>query len=459
MKNYIQAQLENYIAGRELLIIGFGREGRSTYQFLRQYFPLMPLAIADSNPQIATETVLLQDANLKLIIGSNYLDEIASYELIFKSPGVSFKDYVIPANQEVSSQTDLFFYLFSDRCIGITGTKGKSTTSTLIYHLLQAFYDSVILLGNIGIPALDKIEVSTEDTLFVYELSSHQLEFVKHSPKIAVLLNLHQEHLDHYNSYDDYRQSKWNICKYQKAEDCFVYCADETQLMQDLKRQKIVSHANAYGDSEVANFQINKQGLAFYNKQLLGAIQLDKFPLIGSHNLLNLMASLAVCQFMNLPFAPAWNRAMSFKGLPHRLEFAGEIQGVKFYNDSIATIPQATIKALESLNAVETLVLGGFDRGIDYQLLIDYLLSHKPINLLMIGKVGERLSNYLQKANYKGLIISVPRFDAIISLALQYTASGNICLLSPAAASYDSFKNFEERGNLFKSLIVNYQSS
>jgi UDP-N-acetylmuramoylalanine--D-glutamate ligase len=150
---------------------------------------------------------------------------------------------------------------------------------------------------------------------------------------------------------------------------------------------------------------------------------------------------------------------MSFKGLPHRLEFAGEIQGVKFYNDSIATIPQATIKALESLNAVETLVLGGFDRGIDYQLLIDYLLSHKPINLLMIGKVGERLSNYLQKANYKGLIISVPRFDAIISLALQYTASGNICLLSPAAASYDSFKNFEERGNLFKSLIVNYQSS
>jgi len=451
----LKNRVDEFINNRSVLILGFGREGNSSYRFFRNMFPNMLISIADSNGEIESDDVLINDSNVSLILGDDYLSRIQDFEFVLKSPGISFKNYTIPENQYVSSQTDLFLYLFSEQTIGITGTKGKSTTSSLLKHVLGGFYDDVLLIGNIGVPALDVVNIIGENTKVVFEMSSHQLEYVSNSPKIAVLLNLYQEHLDHYSDYKSYRFAKWNIVKYQGEQDCFICCIDETQVLEDINNQIIQSVQLKYSfnnnvdcffdlDDEILNLKSNKHS---FNR--------SQFALLGEHNLYNAMAVLLVCDYMKLPLEKAIELMMTFKSLPHRLEFVAEVNGIKFYNDSISTIPQATIKALESVSNVKSLILGGFDRGIDYELLINYLTSFKPLNIMLLGDVGARIYNCLQEKQYKGRLYRSSSMKEAVNKAFELTPKGSACLLSPAASSYDSFKNFEERGARFKELVQN----
>ncbi len=457
MIDNLKLRIQEYINNRKIVILGFGKEGRSTYHFLRDLFPEYQLCIADSNIEISQEIELKEDPYVEFALGEDYLILNQNYDLVFKSPGVSLKSYSIPDNQEISSQTDLFLMLFSKQCIGVTGTKGKSTTVSLLQHILKGFYTNVLLIGNIGLPALEVVAEMDIDTKVIYELSSHQLEFAHHSPHIAVLLNLYQEHLDHYNSYKDYRMAKWNIANNQSKDDFLIINGDDYQIIDDVEIQTIKSSNIKYGfkenndikwDSKDKEFSINSRKLSF---------DISGFPLLGEHNIYNLMAVLSVCDILKLPLKNVLEKSQSFISLPHRLEFVDEINGIKFYNDSIATIPEASIKAMESIKDIGTIILGGFDRGIDYKILIDYLSQRESINILLLGDVGKRLQKGLESSDYKGNIYFINDFNQIVIEATKLSSSGQACLFSPAAASYDSFKNFEERGNEFIELVKQFK--
>jgi len=418
-------------------------------------FPDMLISIADSNGEIENDYVLINDSNVSLILGDDYLSRIQEFEFVMKSPGISFKNYTIPKNQYVSSQTDLFLYLFSEQTIGITGTKGKSTTSSLLKHVLSGFYDDVLLVGNIGLPALDVANRIGENTKVVFEMSSHQLEYVSNSPRIAVLLNLYQEHLDHYSDYKSYRFAKWNIVKYQSKQDCFICCIDETQVLEDINNQIIqsVQLKYSFNDDAYCFFNLDDEILSLNSKKY--SFDRSQFALLGEHNLYNAMAVILACDYIKLPIEKVILQMMSFQSLPHRLEFFAKVKGIRFYNDSISTIPQATIKALESVENVATIILGGFDRGIDYKNLIDFLTNYRPLNILLLGEVGSKLELCLKQQNYKGSTFICHSLKEAVGKAFELTPKNAVCLLSPAASSYDSFKNFEERGNLFKQIVQN----
>ncbi len=449
------------IEGKKVLILGFGKEGQSSFRFLSSYFPDIEVGISDKNPELLSEVSEEMRISGKFHIGATYLNNISDYDLIIKSPGIpaSLLDGKV-SSKIITSQTDLFLAQFRNRVIGVTGTKGKSTTSSLIYHILLNKFENVHLVGNIGIPPFDLIEEIKDDSKIVFEMSSHQLENITVSPHISVLLNLFEEHLDHYNGLAEYHSAKLNIMRFQKAGDVFIYNADDPVIQKTLER--IHTKGTLFPYSVSNDFE---EGI-FYTSGKIFIVQDNKTSefdfsnrqnLPGSHNLLNIMASVAVAKILNLDDPVIQEVVPHFKGLPHRLEFIGEYQGIRFFNDSIATIPEAVIEAVKTLKSVDTLILGGKDRGIDYSNLIEFVIDSDLKNVIFIGDAGNTIYDGI---NAKGgandtKLFFIDEFDEISEIIRQNTQKGSICLLSPAAPSYDKFRNFEERGAAFKKIAEN----
>jgi len=452
--------LNKLISGKRVLILGFGKEGKTTFQFLRKYFPDQIFVIADKDVQLAEKNNFLLNEQIELKLGDNYLENLEEYDLIIKTPGISLKNLnsKIVNNLKISSQTDLFLQLFSKQIIGITGTKGKSTTTSLIYYIIRSFTDNVVLVGNIGIPPFEKVLNVNDNTIIVYEMSSHQLENISVSPHISVLLNIFQEHLDHYQSYRDYQMAKFNIAKYQINDDYFIYNADNNEIADILNE-------NSFHGLKIPFSLINKTNNGSYlhedviylyeNKALKKYYSVDsKRCLKGNHNLLNIMAAINVCKILNIPDELIIAGITDFKGLEHRLEYVGNFKGIDFYNDSISTIPEATIAAVSALQNVETLILGGFDRGIDYKKLAEFLIESDVLNFIFVGEAGKRIFEEIKNLGcFNKCFYECDKYEQIIELCFEITSKDKICLLSPAAASYDMFYNFEERGKVFKDLI------
>ena len=445
---------KNKITGKRLLILGFGREGESTYKFLRKHFPTMYLTIADYNEQSIKKC---NDDYLSFITGSGYLHNISDYDLIFKSPGISLKDISI-SREKITSQTDLFLEYYSKQIIGITGTKGKSTTSSLIYYCIKLFTQDAVLVGNIGVPPFDMIDDIKKNTRIVFELSAHQLEYISKGPHTAILLNLFQEHLDYFNTFENYQSSKFNITKLQDSTDNFIYNADDDLIHEHLSKNKLTRNYYPYSYKTPVNkgCWIEDNKLYFFDDALPPMI-IDlsgERYLAGDHNLLNIMAAACACRITGIPYKKIKEGITAFKGLEHRIEYVGEYNGIIYYNDSIATIPEATIEAIKTLKKVSTLILGGFDRGIDYSHLIEFLVSSKIKNLVFLGNAGKRMLDGIKNFDVKNIDIEFAEtFVAAVNIAKAKTKPSEICLLSPAAASYDMFKNFEERGHVYKKIV------
>ena len=402
------SKILDFLNGKKIVIVGFGREGVSSYKFLRKHFPQMPLVVADKSPEINTDG-LDHDDLLTIIAGEEYDQHLNDFDLIFKSPGVNLNtiNYFIP-REKFTSQAELFLMAFGRQIIGVTGTKGKSTTASLIYHILSNSLGNTILVGNIGIPFFDLIDKINDETTIVAELSAHQLEFSDFSPHVAIMLNLFQEHLDHFNTFNNYQLAKLNITEHQSENDIFIYNFDDRK---------------------------NNPGL---------------------HNNNNIMAAVLACKTKNVGNEDIIKHLKTFKGLEHRIELVGTFNGITFYNDSISTIPEATVAALKTVKRVDTLIIGGFDRGIDYQLLIDYLKENPVRNIAFVGKVGERVLKIWQEENHplpENYIVEND-YAKIVDFAFEKTQKGCSCLLSPAAASYDQFKDFTVRGTTYKNLII-----
>jgi len=450
------------INNKKVLILGFGKEGFSTYKFLKKYFPEQKLTIADRNPDLFKQNkYLTEDKHLEFMLGESYLEKIDDFDVVIKSPGISFKDLKDTINyKKITSQTDIFLQFYHKQIIGVTGTKGKSTTASLLKHILSSFFNDVILIGNIGKPAFEIIENISSGTKIIFELSSHQLEYISKSPHISILLNIFQEHLDHYKMFYDYQLAKFNITKFQDKDDYFIYNADDRNICElvekfDFKRNYL--RFSLSGKKEIGAFIIDEK-IMFSNKNKSEEICESKIKrnLFGEHNLMNILSVITTCKILKIPNELIIEGILSFKGLKHRLEYVGEFSSIYFYNDSIATIPEATIHAIKTLKMVDTIILGGFDRGVNYENFIEFLSNSKVRNFIFIGDVGKRLLNGLRKKKAVGKkYFLINSFDEIIETVIKNTKPKTICLLSPAAASYDMFRNFEQRGNIFKNIVRN----
>ena len=452
----LKKEIAGFIQNREVLILGFGKEGRSTYRTLRRCIPELKICIADQNEDILSEEDLKNDEFISFELGAKYLDSLLKYKLVFKSPGISFKNYSVPSDQQITSQTDLFIELFHSQIIGVTGTKGKSTTVSLIYHLLKSNGRKAMLVGNIGLPALEVLQDVKSETLIVYELSSHQLEFVNHSPHIAVFLNLFEEHLDHYDSYFAYQLAKANITKYQSVTDYLIYNNEDNNVIQRIEESgsKAQKHSFSTNKTSYASY-IQDRSIQLFNNEKY-SIDLNRIPLLGKHNLLNILAALNVCAALGANVTKSIESIYTFNSLPHRLESVGIFKGIHFVNDSIATIPEACIKASETFENLDTLILGGFNRGIDYTLLIDYLAQKEIPNVILLGEVGIIIREELIQRNYSKNMFNAQNMDEVVQIAFEKSREGSVCLLSPAASSYDSFHNFEDRGDQYKKKVQEY---
>lgn len=445
----------NFLKGKKILLLGYGREGESSYKFIRKHLPDIELTIADKNTNIDSKK--FNDSHIQLLLGEHYLDTINDFDLVIKSPGISLKSIIQTIDKEkVSSQTDLFLRAYAQQCIGVTGTKGKSTTSSLIYHIISNLNKNVVFGGNIGLPLFELIDNIEPQTYIVLELSSHQLEFIHKAPHIAILLNLFEEHLDHYNTYLDYQKAKYNIALCQNKDDFFVYNVDDERIMNLIRNQHFVSFSKGFSVNDINNSYcyFNDNHIVVNDKrQKILPLNTEIFPLKGIHNYANLTAVVAAISCLeNVNIEDIMQFLPTFQPLKHRLENIGTYQGITFYNDSISTIPQATIAAVDALENVDTLILGGMDRGIDYQSLVDYFSNKKVRNFIFTGKAGERMMHLFKQKGIKELFFK-DTYPEIVDLAKQITSKGKICLLSPAAASYDSFRNFEHRGDCFRELV------
>ncbi|MFH2019211.1 MAG: UDP-N-acetylmuramoyl-L-alanine--D-glutamate ligase, partial [bacterium] len=316
--------------------------------------------------------------------------------------------------------------------------KGKSTTSSLIHQILLKGGKTAILIGNIGTPALDELSKITKNSLVVFELSCHQLSHLKISPHIAVILGIFPEHLDYYETFSQYLAAKSAICKYQNSKDSVIYYAEN-------------KHSSALASSSLA------EKIPIHDKDTLHLDSLKPI-LIGKMNRLNMAIAIKVSEIIGINPQVAIAVCRQFNPLPHRLEDLGEYQQIRFINDSLATVPQATIQALDAFkDQVETLILGGHDRYVDYTPLARVLLESKVRNLIFFPPVGNIIWELLNKLDaskaHHFQAFFVTDMKSAIEIVYKHTTKGKICLLSPGASSFSNFRDYQDRGNQFKNYV------
>ena len=445
-------KIEPWIKGKRILLLGYGREGQSTWNVLRRLGTYEALDIADLKAPAAVP----EDGTV-WHTGPDYQKCMDDYDVVFKSPGIVLER---PENEyrcSILSQTEVFFQCFRDQIIGITGTKGKSTVTTLLYHLLKQAGMDALLVGNIGIPALDHMDEVKPDTRIVFELSCHQLEYMTVSPHIGILVNIHEEHLDHYGTMEKYVEAKHHIFKNQRPDDiliCNVQCLpEEGTCPSGLIR------AGMDGSGKELDVVQEQDGTWVHFRGKSFCIPTDEIKLLGQHNYFDIGVAYGVCSILGMDDQVFARGLKTYEPLPHRLQYIGEREGVKYYDDSISTICDTTIQALKTLKDTDTVLIGGMDRGIDYRELIEYLSDCQVPHIILMEATGKRIyqeiHKYYPEFKNRARLILAEHLEDGLKRARQITRPGTSCVLSPAAASYGIFRNFEERGETFSRLVFN----
>lgn len=427
-------ELKPFFDGKRCAILGFGREGKVWLSLLQRLGCCSEIAVADMKPQ--------DIAGVTGIYGEDYLDRAKGYDLLLQSPGVIIKDKLTAEEKSrILTQTELLLRLRPCKIIGITGTKGKSTTSSLIYHFLTACGFDTMLIGNIGVPPLERIEEMRAGTIAVCEMSCHQLEFVKHSPEISVLLNIFPEHLDHYVSLEAYAQAKRNIYRYQRSGDTAIVNIDEAPESTSGRLITIGYEKKAEVYSE--------NGAIFLHGREIKPEQI-RTQLRGRHNIYNVAAALAAAECAGGAIEACLASLPSFKGLEHRLEYVAAINGVEYINDSICTIPEAAVAAVNAFpDGADCVILGGMERNIPYDKLADFLNTGAVKNVILLPDSGYRIGTLITNRDVN--TVKVHDLEEAVTAASKL--AHRRVILCPAAASYGFYKNFEERGKHFKELV------
>lgn len=425
--------LKPFFEGKRCAILGFGREGRVWVDILKKLGCCAEIAVADMN-EVSAE-------GCTLLCGEDYLDRARDYDVLLQSPGVIIKDKLTEEEKgKILTQTELLLRLKPCKIIGVTGTKGKSTTSSLIYHFLRANDIPSMLIGNIGVPPLERFEEMTPDTVAVCELSCHQLEFAKHSPDIAVLLNIFPEHLDHYTGFEAYSAAKRNIYLHQSGGDTAIIaaeCAPDKHL-----GELITSSFGGNGDIMTDGGDITLPDRVIRNEQICTALR-------GKHNRYNIAVALTAAERAGADIDTCLEALPDFNGLEHRLEYVATIDGVEYINDSICTIPEAAIAAVKAFDGADCIIIGGMERGIPYDKLTDFLNLGEVGNVILLPDTGKRIAADITNPAVKLYHVK----DMAEAVGAAHSVAEKRVILCPAAASYGFYKNFEERGRHFKELV------
>ena len=448
--------------GKRIAILGFGREGQSSYRWLRQMEVTDQLTLIDEN--LASLKHWQAEHPNEAVELSQFRPESATalnqFDLIFRTPGVSRTKLLEVEAWRLTSQTNELLLTQAHRTIAITGTKGKSTTSSLTARVLTELGIKTQLVGNIGRPALEMLAQDDGEGWFVYEMSSYQAENITVAPAIGVVINLFEEHLDHYVDFADYISAKLKLISL-PGQRLAIYGCDNQLLKQHrpqiqadkirsfgLKTNRAHQEAGIFLDTETQQIvRIGANG-----QQILLPADFER-KLRGQHNLLNSLVALIVADEIvgltadNLPLAQT--AIAEFAGLEHRLEYVGKFRDIDFYNDSISTIPEAMERAIEAIPNVQTVIIGGQDRGIDRQQMINYLNQRPTLKLICLPTTGHQVFEQLSNDKYR-----VDDLEQAVATAYRVTSAHKACLLSPASPSYGFFKNFEDRGQQFKQQVI-----
>jgi UDP-N-acetylmuramoylalanine--D-glutamate ligase len=449
---------------KKVAILGFGIEGKDVLGFLEE--EEADITVFDSKDKRELDLTGIDTNRIKFSLGPDYLkDGLASFDMIVRSPGVyRYLPEIVDAEDkgvEITSAIKIFFENCPGKIIGVTGTKGKGTTSSLIYEILKKDEKDVHLSGNIGKPCLELLDVLDSDSWIVLELSSFQLMDLNKSPDIAVVLNITVDHLDWHKDTEEYVSAKRNIVKFQKEEDFSVINADY-EITKDFEE---LGQSQKYFFSKLDKVKgcFIRDGYIILStngdEEIIGDVQ--KLLLKGSHNWENITAAVCASYLAGASLKSIIDVIFSFKGLEHRLELAGEVNEVKFYNDSFATGPQPTIAAINSFIEPETLILGGSDKGLDYSELGKTIAEKDNIqNIILIGQIRDQIAASFKGSSFKGKVfdMGISSMPEIVKKAHEITPQGGVVILSPAAASFDMFKNYKDRGNQFKAAVMNLRN-
>jgi UDP-N-acetylmuramoylalanine--D-glutamate ligase len=444
------------LSNKRVLVVGLGKSGVASALFLKARGA--KVTVSDSKPpeQLGKEIPVLLDHGIAVETGGHGERTFRGQDLIVVSPGVPVDAAPLvqarTLGEVVIGEVELAAQFLPRRLIAITGSNGKTTTTTLAGEIVTAGGYATVVGGNIGTPAVSLVERSTPETVVVLEVSSFQLETIQtFRPRIAVVLNVTPDHLDRHHSFAAYVDAKARVFENQQADDSAILNADDPTCLQLAARTR----AKVFWFSrtkEVSQGAYVSEGRVFFRDQR-GSREImlvSEIPLKGNHNVENVLA--AVCVGALVPCEPARIReaVRNFRAVEHRLEYVATVGGVEYYNDSKATNVDATIKALESFPANIHLILGGKDKGSDYTVLNE-LLRKRVKRVYTIGAAAEKIESQIKGATelvYSGTL------EAAVRRAAQLAQPGDIVLLAPACASFDQFQDYEHRGRVFKDVVA-----
>ena len=429
----------NHFKNKKIAVIGEGIEGISSAKYLKS--------------KGAKVTILDQKQ------GSNYLDNLEDYDLVVRSPGIKIEmleKYV--SRDKITSQTKTFFDICPCPIIGVTGTKGKGTTSTLIYEMLKKDGKDAYLGGNIGNTPFDFFEHLKSSSVVVLELSSFQLLDLHKSPHIAVILMITSEHLDYHPNVLEYISAKGNIIKFQKAADFAIinrdYPASNESDVDALGKVFYVSR-----EREVDNgcFAMDGKIVIRTKDREIPVFETEDLLLRGEHNFENVCAAVMAAYLAGVSIKNIQEVLADFAGLPHRLELVGVVNGAEYFNDSFSTTPETAIAAIEAFKEPEILILGGSSKNSNFQELGEVISKKGNIKAIIgIGVEWVRIKPFIKSKNII-LIEGAKDMHTIVLAASKIAVSGDVVLLSPACASFDMFKNYKDRGEQFKEEVSRLQ--
>ncbi len=424
----------------KVAIAGYGQEGESNYHYWSKLGA--DITIFDEKQ----ETLRPIPDSVPTQLGPDVFNDLNGYDLVVRTAGLNPNH--ITTDGKIWSSTNEFFAQCPAPIIGVTGTKGKGTTCSLIAEILKSAGKTVHLLGNIGTPALNILPSISKDDIVVFELSSFQLWDLEKSPETAVVLMIEADHLNVHADMEDYVTAKAQIGAFQTEKDLLVYhprnkFSAQIAALSPAQKRQFMSDEGA----NVVDGKIQIDGIAICSSSEVG--------LLGAHNLENICAAITASWKYTQDVAAIKLAVSSFKGLPHRLEFVREVDGVKFYNDSFSSAAGATIAAIKSFTQPTILICGGYDKGIDFDELTTAIAHAQNIKaVILIGMVRHTLAEQLTEKDFTHYtVVDSENFKDSIELAQDKAVMGDVVLLSPGTSSFDMFKNFYDRGDQFKQIV------
>jgi len=448
------------IKEKKFLVVGLGKSGVACARFLKERGGVVTATDGKSIDDLGEDVQKLKDLGIRIEAGGHKIETFLDCDLIVLSPGVPMSIEPIREAKkrgiEVISEIELAYNFIKTPIIAITGSNGKTTTTTLIGQILKRAHKKVFVGGNIGNPLIEYIELGRGAEYVVAEISSFQLEGIRSfRPRVVIMLNISPDHLDRYLSYQDYIAAKARIFLNQREGDFAILNADDSvvsEMMNSFKdvrkvyfSQKKRMNKGIYLDGNSIISEIGKQKHRYSTESL---------KVRGVYNIDNIMASIAAAEICGCNPGDIQDAVNSFKGLEHRLEFVEEISGVKYYNDSKATNVGAVEKSLESFEQPIILIAGGRDKGTGYETLNE-LVKERVKKLILIGEAKEIILKSLGSLTQS---LKADTLEEAVELAWSQSSHGDVVLLSPACSSYDMFNNYEERGEAFKAIVRKLKS-